>query len=309
MTDRGKHVLRRDDRLYPRFLSEVPDAPERLYVWGDPAVLSTPCLAVIGSRKATPYGIAAAQLVATCAAESGVCVVSGGAMGCDQAAGHAALRAGGVHIAVLGCGADVVYPKSSAALLSRCAESGGAVVSLDPWGTPPRRYAFPRRNRVIAGLSRAVCIVEAALPSGTFSTAEAAMDYGREVLAVPGSIWSPHSRGSNRLIADGACGLVDEESIEVAVSRIFGTLRFQRVVPGGPSDIGKRELAVLDALIANPMRAESVAAFLKASPLEALTVLSSMQASGLVARLPDGAFAASVRTLHARSAIMHNVGS
>ena len=89
----------------------------------------------------------------------------------------------------------------------------------------------------------------------------------------------------------------------------FGTLRFQRVVPGGPSDIGKRELAVLDALIANPMRAESVAAILKASPLEALTVLSSMQASGLVARLPDGAFAASVRNAYARSAIMHNVGS
>lgn len=309
MTDFPRCVLGPGDPSYPPALAEVQDAPRALYVAGDPDALRLPCLAVIGSRKATPYGVAAAEMVATCAAESGVCVVSGGAVGCDQAAGRAALRAGGRHVAVLGCGADVAYPKSSARLLRACIEGGGAVVSLDAWGTPPRRYAFPRRNRVIAGLSRAVCIVEADLPSGTFSTAEAAADYGREVLAVPGSIWSPQSRGANRLISDGACGLVDEDSVELAVSRIFGTLRYGRCAPPGAPGAGAGERAVLDALAASPMRLDGLAEVLRLPPTGALTALSAMQAAGLVERLPDGRFAATVRALHARSAIMHNVGS
>ena len=309
MSDCERFELKRTDPRFPRQLGEAPDAPGALYVWGDPEALSLPCLAVIGARKASPYGIAAAELVATCAAESGICLVSGGAVGCDQAAGRAALNAGGRHIAVLGCGADVAYPRSSADLLRRCAEGGGAVVSLDPWGTPPRRFAFPRRNRVIAGLSRAVCIVEAALPSGTFSTAEAAIEYGREVLAVPGSIWSPLSRGSNQLISEGACGLVDEESIEVAISRIYGTLRFTRLAPDARSVSGEGERAVMDALAASLLRLERIASLLKAAPVDALTTLSALQASGMVERMPDGSFAASVRALHARSAIMHNVGS
>lgn len=192
------------DALYPDTVLELSDVPQTLYVRGDPAVLSTPALSIIGARKASPYGLAVAELAAKVAVEAGVTVVSGGAVGCDQASGWAAVNAGGRHVVVLGTGADVVYPRSSAGLITRTLETGGAVVSISPWGMGPRKFAFPRRNRVIAALSQALFVSEAGMPSGTFSTAEAAMDLGRELLAVPGSILSPESRGTNYLIANGS---------------------------------------------------------------------------------------------------------
>lgn len=261
----------------------------------------------MGSRRATPYGLAVARTVATVAAQSGIAVVSGGARGCDRAGGEAALDEGGVHIAVMGCGADVVYPRSSARLIERTLTSGGAVVSLSPWGAQPRRYAFPRRNRVIAALARALFVTEAGMPSGTFSTAEAAMEIGREVLAVPGSILSPQSRGTNYLITVGACPLVDEESIEVAVSRIFGVLRYCRVPPAAPEPDGL-EARVMGALVADPMRPDDLAASLGMQATECLAYLSGLAADGLVERLADGRFAPSANALRARSAIVHNRG-
>lgn len=295
------------DELYPPQLRDLPGPPRTLYVLGDPRVLSAPSVAVVGSRRATPYGLAVARTVATVAAQSGIAVVSGGARGCDRAGGDAALDEGGVHIAVMGCGADVVYPRSSARLIERTLASGGAVVSLSPWGAQPRRYAFPRRNRVIAALARALFVTEAGMPSGTFSTAEAAMEIGREVLAVPGSILSPQSRGTNYLITVGACPLVDEESIEVAVSRIFGVLRYCRVPPAPTAGDGL-EARVMDALIADPMRPDDLAASLGMQATECLSYLSGLAADGLVERLADGRFAPSANALRARSAIVHNRG-
>ncbi len=295
------------DELYPPQLRDLPGPPRTLYVLGDPRVLSAPSVAVVGSRRATPYGLAVARTVATVAAQSGIAVVSGGARGCDRAGGEAALDEGGVHIAVMGCGADVVYPRSSARLIERTLTSGGAVVSLSPWGAQPRRYAFPRRNRVIAALSRALFVTEAGMPSGTFSTAEAAMEIGREVLAVPGSILSPQSRGTNYLITVGACPLVDEESIEVAVSRIFGVLRYCRVPPAAPEPDGL-EARVMGALVADPMRPDDLAASLGMRATECLAYLSGLAADGLVERLADGRFAPSANALRARSAIVHNRG-
>lgn len=295
------------DQLYPPQLRDLPGPPRTLYVLGDPRVLSAPSVAVVGSRRATPYGLAVARTVATVAAQSGIAVVSGGARGCDRAGGEAALDEGGVHIAVMGCGADVVYPRSSARLIERTLASGGAVVSLSPWGAQPRRFAFPRRNRVIAALARALFVTEAGMPSGTFSTAEAAMEIGREVLAVPGSILSPQSRGTNYLITVGACPLVDEESIEVAVSRIFGVLRYCRVPPAPTAGDGL-EARVMDALIADPMRPDDLAASFGMQATECLSYLSGLAADGLVERLADGRFAPSANALRARSAIVHNRG-
>ena len=294
-----------DDRLYPSALHDLPDPPRRLYVRGDPAVLGAPSLAVVGSRRATPYGIAVAEMAATVAAQSCIVVVSGGAMGCDQAAGRAALAAGGRHVVVFGSGADVLYPRSAGGLVSRTLARGGAVVSIAPWGAEPRRYAFPKRNRVIAALSRAVCICEAGMPSGTFSTAEAAFEIGREVLAAPGSILSPESRGSNYLIANGACCLTDEESIEMAVSRIFGVLRYERASPEDPA-ADDRERRAMAALIACPLRIDELAAAIGLDPMACLTYVSGLQMDGRVERLPDGRFAPTKTALHARSAIMHN---
>lgn len=294
------------DERYPASVRELPEAPERLYVRGDPEALLGPAISIIGARMATPYGIAVAEMTARVAAESGLTVVSGGARGCDQAAGRAAIDAGGRHVAVLGCGADVVYPRSSRRLLDRALETGGAIVSLSPWGAEPRKWAFPKRNRVIAALSQALVVTEAGLPSGTFSTAETAMGLGRELLAVPGSILSPESRGANHLITCGAVCIVDEEELEMSISRIYGVLRFERPDAPGVRTADDREARVVRALTASPLRADEVAAMLGAPVPTALKLLSAMSLAGTVERMLDGRYAPSAAALHAQSRLGHN---
>ena len=163
MMAEGTFELHPGDALYPETVLELSDVPQTLYVRGNPEALSTPALSIIGARKASPYGLAVAELAAKVAIEAGVTVVSGGAVGCDQASGWAAVNAGGKHVVVLGTGADVVYPRSSAGLITRTLDTGGAVVSISPWGMGPRKFAFPRRNRVIAALSQALFVSEAGL--------------------------------------------------------------------------------------------------------------------------------------------------
>ena len=167
---------------YPEQLAQSPDPPAVLYGIGDPAHLA-PGLAVIGARKATPYGLQAARLFAGWAARAGYTVISGGAIGCDQAAHKAALANDAPTVAVLGCGADVVYPSNATDLLGAIARTG-AIVSEQPWGTPPQRWTFRTRNRIIAGLSAGLLVLEAGLPSGTFSTADYALAAGRDVFVV-----------------------------------------------------------------------------------------------------------------------------
>lgn len=299
--------IRKGDPRYPESLLDLPDAPNVLYVRGDPTALQTPAIAIIGARDATPYGLAIAETMATVAAQADIAVVSGGARGVDCAAGRACLKAGGTHIAVLGGGADVIYPRSSEPMLERTLETGGAVISIQPWGAQPRPYTFPRRNRVIAALSRAVCVTEAGLPSGTFSTADAAFEIGREVLAVPGSILSPNSRGSNHLIANGACCIADEESLEVAISRIFGVLRYVRQDPAARRSADPQEQTLMAALTASPLRSDDIASLLGLDPISCLAYLSSLEVDGKIERLVDGRFSPTVHALHVPSAIMHNV--
>ncbi len=166
-----------------------------------------PRVAIVGSRKPSPYGEAVAEQLATELAAAGVIVVSGLALGIDAAAHRGALAGGGVTVAVMGTGVDIVYPASHAALADDIVASGGALVSQFPDGSLPRRHNFPARNLTMAALADAVVVVEAAQGSGALITAEAAVELGREVLAVPGSIFSPLSVGTHGLIRDGA-GLV-----------------------------------------------------------------------------------------------------
>lgn len=236
----------------------------------------------------------------------GLTVVSGGAVGCDQASGWAAVNAGGRHVLVLGTGADVVYPRSSAGLIARTLDTGGAVVSISPWGMGPRKFAFPRRNRVIAALSQALFVSEAGMPSGTFSTAEAAMDLGRELLAVPGSILSPESRGTNYLIANGACCIIDEESIEMAISRIYGTLRYSRPDAPGIADLDATQQTVMHALIASPLKVEDIATLVSLDAVGVLKLLGSLELEGLIERMMDGRYAPSKFALHAQTPFGHN---
>ena len=201
----GGDVLILDDGSYPFLLREIADPPITLYVRGDwQACFDAPCVGVIGSRRCSTYGENASEMLSRDLAEHGVCIVSGFARGIDTAAHRGAIRAKGKTVAVLGTGIDNVYPKENAKLVDEILQSGGAIVSQFPLGTPPLKENFPYRNRIISGLSYGVLLVEASERSGSLITARLAMEQNREVMAVPGNITSKNSFGTNYLIKSGA---------------------------------------------------------------------------------------------------------
>ena len=199
----GNRVLNLADPDYPRQLLEIPDPPVLLYVKGRTDLLACSALAIVGSRNATPQGIANAESFARAASQAGVTIISGMALGCDAAAHRGGLEGAGSTVAVIGTGADRIYPARNQALAHAIVEHG-AIVSEFPLGTPPLAANFPRRNRIIAGLARGVLVVEAAERSGTLITARLAAEQGRDVFAIPGSIHSPLSKGCHKLIKQGA---------------------------------------------------------------------------------------------------------
>jgi DNA processing protein len=201
----GGDILILDDGSYPNLLREIADPPITLYVMGDwQACFDQPCVGVIGSRMCSTYGKNAAEMLARDLASRGVCVVSGLARGIDTSAHRGAIVGGGKTIAVMGTGLDSIYPKENGKLVNEILESGGAVVTQFPLGTPPIPENFPYRNRIISGLSYGVLIVEASERSGSLITARLAMEQNREVMAVPGNITSGKSFGTNYLIKAGA---------------------------------------------------------------------------------------------------------
>jgi DNA processing protein len=205
-------MLARAHDDYPAHLAAVASAPETIHVRGRITRDDALAVAVVGSRRATPYSLEIAQRLAFDLAARGVTVVSGLARGIDSAAHRGALDAGGRTIAVLGSGVDVIYPPENRRLAERIIESGAIVSQFAP-GTRPMAYHFPERNRVIAGLSLAVVVVEAAEKSGALITAGFAGELGREVMAMPGRPTSPESRGAHRLIQDGAALVLDADDV------------------------------------------------------------------------------------------------
>ncbi|MDR2672340.1 MAG: DNA-processing protein DprA [Coriobacteriales bacterium] len=300
----SKSELLVSSRFFPKGFRHLSNPPSQLYVVGSVELLQSPQIAIVGARKPTPYGIDCARRFAIRAASVGITVVSGGAIGCDQAAHKGALEAGGKTVVVLGCGADVVYPRRAAALFAQIVATGGALVSEVPWQTPPLRWAFRNRNRLIAALSQATLIVEAGLPSGTFQTADATLFLGNELFVVPGSINSKESRGSNRLILQGAAPIVDDESFDDALRSVFGADigRFAPVTGAGAdaAHTGEQSARAPDglsgqiraALIAQPMRTEEIAATLSLDVLSAIRQLTAMELDNQVERLRDGRYAA-----------------
>lgn len=198
-----KHLLVLSDPRYPALLAELEDAPAVLYVLGEPAYLSLPQLAIVGSRNPTAQGRENAQQFAASLGGAGLAITSGMALGIDGAAHQGALAAGGITIAVAGTGLDRVYPARHRELAHQIAEHG-ALISEFPPGTGVRPSNFPQRNRIIAGLSLGTLVVEAAIASGSLITARQAMEFGREVFAVPGSIHNPMAKGCHSLIRQGA---------------------------------------------------------------------------------------------------------
>lgn len=290
-----------EDALFPPALKTIPQPPRRLYGVGCPGALAEG-LAVVGARRATPYGRGCAKRFATAAAERGVAIVSGGARGCDAVAHEAALAAGAPTVAFLGGGCNQLYPAENAGLFQRIVAAGGAVVSEHDWDFPPQPHTFRARNRLIAGLSRATLIVEAGLPSGTFSTADEALLAGREVWVVPGAITSAASKGANRLLYQGALPIVDDDAFADALFSTFGCLKEPKSEEGAAEGRGRAsqpyagEEALLTALQAEPLGMEALRQLAEAHAPAADTFtwlmvwLAEAQRDGLIAQYPDGRY-------------------
>lgn len=267
---------------YPMALSRLLDAPCVLWVRGDPAVASAPCVAVVGSRAASHEGLHAARRLGEDLAASGVVVVSGLARGIDAAAHEGALATGRT-VAVLGCGVDVAYPAEHAELASRIAAQGAVIAELPP-GTPPRKHHFPLRNRIISGLSLAVVVVEAAERSGALITARVALDQGREVMAMPGTVAGGRNRGAHGLIRDGAL-LVESARDVLDALRVLPRADAAPALPAvSPPD--DPVLRLLTPGIAVDVDAVAPLAGL---PLPALLArIASLELDGWVERVPVG---------------------
>lgn len=278
-------------RDYPECLRQIPDPPLFLYCWGDVSLLARPCVAVVGSRQASRYGLDMAAVIARDLGQAGICVVSGMALGIDAAAHSGALESVGSTIAVLGTGIDLVYPASNTRLRDAIAERG-LLVSEFPPGTRPDGPNFPHRNRIVSGLSLGVLVVEGALGSGSLVTAGLALRQNREVFALPGPANMKTYQGCHRLIREGACLVQGAEDILCELKprldlEIFPAGRIPAPPAAAPRVPEDSDHAVLHGhLSAGPLHIDELAR-LSGWPAEKVSaVLLLMELGGLVKQLP-----------------------
>jgi DNA processing protein len=276
----GQSLLMWDQPGYPALLAEIPDAPALLFVAGNADVLEHPQLAVVGSRRASRPGLDTAAAFSRSLARIGFTITSGLALGVDGAAHKAALEAGGVTIGVLGTGLEKLYPQRHRQLAADMSAQGSAVISELPLDAGPNAANFPRRNRIISGLSLGVLVVEASVASGSLITARLAAEQGREVFAIPGSIHHPGAKGCHQLIRDGA-QLV--ESIEHILQALRG---WQHLPPDADAKTAAPAGAghpLVDLLVACPHTSEGLAGASGQSLSEVLATLTQLEMDGLVA--------------------------
>ena len=266
---------------YPRLLAEISDPPTCIWSRGDRALLSATAVAVIGARAASQEGLIAASEIAFDLARAGIVVVSGLARGIDAAAHRGALDAGGKTIAVLGTGIDRVYPAENELLHGEIASSGLLISELPP-GTPPLDWHFPRRNRIISGLSRAVVVVEARDKSGSLITARLAADQGRDVMAVPGTIVGGRNRGANALLRDGA--KLVESAVDILQELGIQDPSLSPRSPKGEGGGGGESSQPVDFTV------DQVADQMKIPAGEALALLLEWELTGSVQRIGSGRF-------------------
>lgn len=271
---------------FPKNLLTINDPPPYLYVKGNVLPQDNLAVAIVGTRTPSHYGVAMAERIAMELAEAGVTVVSGLARGIDSAAHRGAIAGKGRTIAVLGCGIDIVYPQENKKLFGEIAEKG-AVVSEFPIGMPPMPQNFPMRNRIISGLSLGVLVVEASLKSGSLITARLALDYGRDVFALPGAITSERSKGTNKLIKDGAKLIECAEDIldELPVKR---GARKESIAEN--RDLLPEEEDILNLLEGSPLLIDTIIQEMKLSAAKANAVLMDMEIKGLVGQGPGKIF-------------------
>ena len=289
----GARILTSEDGEYPPVLRELPAPPPLLYVLGELPPPGSPAVAIVGARRASAYGIRTAHDLAGDLARRGLVIVSGMARGIDSAAHQGALDAGGLTVAVLGCGVDVVYPPENDKLYGRIVESG-AVVSECPMGISPSAGNFPRRNRIISGLCLGVIVVEAGSDSGALITADLALEQGRDLLAVPGHAGDSKAVGPNALIKQGAA------LVETA-DDVLGALRLDHLsgVADAPSprkvefilsELGPDARAIHDVLSMDPMHIDEVTRAVGLSSPAVSSALLMLEMRKLVQQLPGKLF-------------------
>ncbi len=283
----GHRILTLADADYPQALLNISDPPILLYIKGRSALLSATSLAVVGSRNATVQGMQNAERFSEAASRAGLTVVSGLALGIDAAAHQGGLRGEGSSVAVIGTGIDIVYPMRNRALAQRLAEEG-CIVSEYPLGMPPVASNFPRRNRIISGLARAVLVVEAAAQSGSLITARTAAEQGRDVFAIPGSIHSPLSKGCHQLIRQGAKLVESEQDILEELGKLPLPARRAQLPVIAQAD--KEADALLGAMGFDPVDADvlSLRSGLGAAALSER--LLTLELDGTVECLPGGRY-------------------
>jgi DNA processing protein len=273
---------------YPKALLGIPDHPPYLYVKGAISGEET-AIAIVGSRRASAYGLNTAEKLASELSSHHVTVVSGMARGIDTAAHRGALKAGGRSIGILGCGIDVTYPAENRRLFTEIVETG-ALISEFPMGTEPRPEYFPRRNRIISGISSGVLVVEAAESSGSLITAQYALDQGRDVFAVPGNINYGNSRGTNRLIKQGAKLVERVENILEELPR--GQACGEAVAPITKITLSPREAGVYSLLAGDPLHIDDIIAKSALTVGEVSAILLRLELNGMITQQPGKYFAA-----------------
>ncbi|PMP97523.1 MAG: DNA-protecting protein DprA [Thermodesulfobacterium geofontis] len=270
------------DKEFPEKLKTISYPPLFLYVKGN-FLQDKNLIAIIGSRKPTSYGKEVAYKFSKKLAENNVGIVSGLARGIDSISHIGALDSGGYTIGVLGCGVDIVYPAENRELFKKIIKNGGVIISEFPFGTKPKKENFPMRNRIISGLCEGIVVIEAGRKSGTLITAKWALNQGREVFAIPGSVFSSQSEGTHYLIKEGANMITSPEEIldYFGWKKEVDSLKIKKEI-----EVTEEEKEILSHLSFYPQHVEEIFAKVDRPPFEILSILTELELKGLVENLP-----------------------
>ena len=288
----GVRIIPRDSPSYPKKLLEIVDPPPVIFVRGELDERDRFGVAIVGSRHSSPYGRSVTAKLARELSAAGLTIVSGGALGIDIAAHRAVVECGGRTLVVLGCGLDIEYPRENLPVFKQVVDQGlGALITEFPPGAQPEPWRFPMRNRIISGLSMAVIIVEAGAQSGALLTAGIAAEQGRDVMAVPGNVDRPGSRGTNGLIRDGAILVEDASDVLHALGILALSPPPEQAQARIPTlQVPPEQRILLENLSLTPKHIDALAADVKLDTVSVGVQLTMLELSGLVRRLPGNTY-------------------
>lgn len=271
------------DPGYPPPLRDIHDPPALLYLRGQP--IPPDCFAIVGSRNASAPGMIFTKEIACELAHHDICIVSGLARGIDSAAHHGALSVGGKTVAVLGCGVDIAYPRENRKLFEKMFENN-TIISEYPPGTPPLAGHFPGRNRIISGISQGVLIVEATEKSGSLITGEFALEQGKDLFAIPGAPNNPNSRGTNRLLKEGAQLVTETTDIMSLLWPVRSTMKERQNDDNFIKELPEPDRSVYLTIGHNPLHSDEIARKCGLTPMELSVILLDLELQGRVQALP-----------------------